>query len=252
MPNGQFHGKHRGTGIRIKNPLTLSVWVRITDGQQFDLTRTIRPGQEVYVSLPHTGDYDIRPQILKYDETGQSVVLGDAGFGATPTVAAKPKMAPQAGPVLVAGQKNVKSRRLVTVAEWLITKGFAGVLQAISIQLDGDCEAQVILPNSKPTRVKKDTTLSYQKNTWINKGEAVRVKARSHVGNKRSAHVMIQGELYPVGTPVSAGEVHKQAGEVHKQAPEHITEKRKEPEEPELRSLGELIEEMKKREEVKV
>ncbi|GAH88432.1 unnamed protein product, partial [marine sediment metagenome] len=107
--------------------------------------------------------------------------------------------------------------------------------------------AQVILKSLKPAKVKQDTTLQYQNNTRLNTGEAVRVKARSHVGNKGSAHVMIQGELYPVGTSVPAGKVTKGA-------PEHITEKkpRKEPEEPPLRSLGEMIDEMKKREEVKV
>lgn len=247
MANGKFHGKHRGCGIRIKNPLSLSVWVLIKDGQGFDITRTLKPSQEIYISLPHLGDYDVETKILRFDETGQSKVLGAGGWLSTPTVALKPKMTPQAGPILHSGQKDVKSRRWVTVAEWLITKGFSGLLNAISIQLDGDCEAQVILPNSKPARVKKDTTLSYQNNTWINKGQAVRVKARSHVGNKGSAHVMIQGELYPAGTPVPAGKVDKRA-------PEHITEKkpRKEPEEPPLRSLGDMIEEMKKREEVAV
>lgn len=248
--NGQFHGKYKGPAIRIKNPLSLAVEVFITDGKGgkgFATYRTLRPGAEIYVKVPHQGDYDIKPKILRYDQTGQSKVLGDGSWQATPTVAVKPKMMPQAGPVLHSGQKKVKSRRWVTVAEWLITKGFAGVLLAISIQLNDDCEAQVILPNSKPTLVKKDTTLSYQNNTWINKGQAVRVKARSHIGNAGSAHVMIQGELYPVGTPLHAGEVPKRA-------PEHITEKkpRKEPEEPPLRSLGDMIEEMKKREEVTV
>ena len=156
-------------------------------------------------------------------------------------------MTPQPGPVLTAGQKDVKSRRWVTVAEWLITKEFGGLLQAISIQLSGDCEAQVIISKKKPTQVKQDTTLQYQNNTWLHKGESVRVKARSHIGNTGSAHVMIQGELYPVGTAVPVGKLSKRA-------PEHITEKkpRKEPEEPPLRSLGDMIEDMKKREEVLV
>jgi len=261
MANGQFHGKHRGTGLRIKNPLSLSVWVLIKDGQAFDITRTLKPGQEIYITLPHQGDYDVETKILRFDETGQSKVLGAGGWQSTPTaVAVKPKMTPQPGPVLIAEQKDVKSRRWVTVAEWVITKGFSGMLNAISIQLDGDCEAQVILPHSpkptfnKPTKVKQDTTLSYPNNTWLNKGEAVRVKARAKIGNKGSAHVMIQGELYPVGTPVPAGRVSKRGDLRPGSAPEHITEKkpRKEPEETPLRSLGDMIEEMKKREEVKV
>jgi len=247
MPNGQFHGKHKGPGIRIKNPLSLAVWVLIKDGQGFDMTRTLRPGQEIYVSLPHPGDYDIEDQILRYDQTGQSKVLGDGSWQSTPTVAVKPKMTTQAGPIITTGQKDVKSGRWVTVAEWLITKEFTGLLEAISIQLNGDCEAQVILPHNKPTKVKQDTTLSYQNNTLLNKGEAVRVKARSHIGNKGSAHVMIKGALYPVGTPVRDD---KRPG----RAPEHITEKKpgKEPEEPSLRSLGDMIEDFKKREEVTV
>ena len=247
MANGQYHGKNKGYGIRIKNPLSLAVEVLIKDGKGFATYRTLKPGAEVYVKVPLQGDYDIEPKILRYDQTGQSKVLGDGGWQATPTVAVKPKMTPQAGPVITAGQKDVKSRRWVTVAKWLITDGFSGLLNAISIQLSGDCEVQVIISKKKPTQVKQDTTLQYQNNTWLHKGESVRVKARSHIGNTGSAHVMIQGELYPVGTAVPVGKVSKRA-------PEHITEKkpREEPEEPPLRSLGDLIEEFKKREEVPV
>jgi len=253
MPNGQFHGKRKGHGIRIKNPLSLSVWVLIKDDQAtrgsgggFDITRTLRPGQEIHVTVPHLGDYDIETKILRYDQTGDIKVLGEGSWQSTQVVAAKPKSEPQAGPILIARQKEVKSRRWVTIAEWPIPKGFSGLLNAISIQLDGDCEAQVILPHKKPTKVNRDTTLSYLNNPPLNKGEAVRVKARSHIGNKGTVHVMIQGELYPVGTPVPVSKVR----EVE---PEHITERkqRKEPEEP-LRSLGEMMEEMKEREEVKV
>ena len=254
MANGQFHGKHK-SGIRIKNPLSLAVEVLIKDGKGFATYRTLKPGAEVYVKVPQQGDYDIEPKILRYDETGESKVLGDGSWQSTSTVAVKPKMTPQPGPVLVAEQKDVKSRRWVTVAEWLVTKGFGGLLNAISIQLDGDCEAQVILPNNKlPTKVRQDTTLSYANNTLINKGEAVRVKARSMSGNKGSAHVMIQGELYPVGTPVPAGRVSRRGDLRPGPAPEHVTEKkpRKEPEETPLRSLGDMIEEMRKREEVPV
>jgi len=247
MPNGQYHGKRKGHGIRIKNPLSLSVWVLIKDGQGFDITRTLRPGQEIYVTVPHLGDYDVETRILRYDQTGQIKVLGEASWQSTQTVAANPKSVPKAGPILIAKQKDVKARRWVTIAEWPITKGFFGRLNAISIQLDGDCEAQVILPHNKSTKVKQDTNLSYQNNTKINKGEAGRVKARSHIGNKGTAHVMIQGELYPVGTPVPA------TSSTLRDA-EHITERkpRKEPAEPPLRSLGEMMEEMREREEVKV
>jgi len=247
MPNGQFHGKAKGPAIRIKNPLSLAVEILVKDDKDFATYRTLKPGAEVYVKVPLQGDYDIVPKILRYDETGQSKVLGEGGWQSTSTVAVKPKKTTQPGPVLVAEHKNVKSRRWVIVAEWLITKDFSGVLHAISIQLDGDCEAQVILPNNKTTKVRQDTSLSYPNDTWLHKGEAVRVMARLKIGNKGSAHVMIQGELYPVGTRVR---VDRRPGP----APEHVTEKKpgKEPEETPLRSLGDMIEEMKKREEVKV
>ena len=236
MANGQYHGKGKGHGIRIKNPLRLTVEVQVLDGQGFGTCRTLKPGSEVYVKVPQPGEYDIKTSIIRYDETGQTIRLGDAGWESVSKGATPARISAQAGPVLQSGQKTVKSRRWVTVAEWLIPKGFGGQLQAISINLGGDCEAQVILPNMKPTLVKKDTTLSYQKNTWINKGQAVRVKARSHVGNTGTANVMIQGELYPTGTPVPA-QVRT------REAPEHITEHkpRKESEEPPLRSLGEMM-----------
>ena len=237
----------KGLGIRIKNPLNLSVQVLIKDGKSFDTIRTLKPGAELYLPVKKPGEYDVQTRILRYDEAGQSKIVGDGSWQTTPTVAVKPKLVPQAGPSLTSGKKDVKSRRWVTVAQWLIPKGFAGLLQAISIQLDGDCEAQVILPNDKPKKVDRDTTLSYQNNTWLQKGEAVRVKGRSHVGNKGTIHVMIQGEFYPVGTAVPAKEkAAKRPGSPPGE------KKTKEPEEPPLRSLGDMIEEMKKEEEVKV
>jgi len=253
MPNGQFHGRTKGHGIRIKNPLRLTVEVTILDAQfqknpmtGFSTCRTLRPGAEVYVKVPQPGEYDIKTSIIRYDETGQTIRLGDADWEPVATAGAPPRMTPKAGPVLQSGQKELKSRRWVTVAEWLIPKGFAGELKGITLQLDGDCEAQIILPNSKPTSIDKDIAVSYQQGTWVNKGEAVRVKARSRLGNGGTANVMIQGTLYPVGTQVP--------GKVSKRAPEQVTEKkpRKEPEEPPLRSLGDMIEEMRKEEEVKV
>ena len=91
MANGQYHGKHKGSGIRIKNPLSLTVEVLITDRKGFSTYRTLKPGAEVYVKVPHQGDYDIEPKILQYDEAGHTKVLGHGGWQSTSTVAVKPK-----------------------------------------------------------------------------------------------------------------------------------------------------------------
>lgn len=251
MANGQFHGK-RKFGVKITNPLPLTVSVRIKcptgalhTGDGKETWRTIKPGETLYIPTKGRCEVDIDPSIVRYDAVGNTDKVGDAGFRPIQKPASGKKPVPQAGPVLVSGQKSVKSGRWLTVAEWTITKGFAGLLNAISIQLDGDCSAEVIIARNKPVIVRRDTTLTYQNNTWINKGESVRVKAHSIKGAPGSCSVMIQGELYPVGTPVPADKAPKKA-------PEHITEekKRKEPEEPELRSLGDMIEDMRKREEV--
>jgi len=260
MADGQYHTKNlartgkKSFGVKITNPLTLAVSVRIKcptgalrSGDGKETWRTIKPKETLYIPTKGRCELDILPSIVRYDDVGNPIKLADAGFEHVQNPSSGKKPAHQAGPTITAGQKNVKSGRWVIVAEWLITKGFAGLLQGISIQLDGDCEAQVIISRQKPVKVKKDTTLSYQNTTWINKGESVRVKAHAPGGGKGSCHVMIQGELCPVGTPVPADRLPGPA-------PEHITEHKpsKEPEEPELRSLGDMIDEMRKREEVKV
>ena len=251
MANGQYHGK-KSFGVKITNPLPLAVSVRVHSptgalhsGDGKDTWRTIKPGETLYIPTKGRCEVDIDTSIVRYDAVGSPIKLGDAGFRPVQQPASGKKAAPQAGPVLTQGQKTVKSGRWLTVAEWTITRDFAGLLHSISIQLDGECTAKVIIGRNKPVSVRRDTTLTYQNNTYINKGESVRVKAHSVKGGQGTCSVMIQGELYPVGTPVPAEKAPKKA-------PEHITEKkkRKEPEEPELRSLGDMIEEMRKKEEV--
>ena len=258
MANGKFHGK-RKFGIKITNPLPLAVSVRIKSptgalhtGDGKETWRTIKPGETLYIPTKGRCEVDIDPAVIRYDEVGSLIKLGDAGFQPVQKPSSGKKPAPQAGPIIAAGQRDVKSGRWLTVAEWLITNGFTGLLQGISIQIDGDCEAQVIIGGSgwlasgsvALVSYRKDTTLSY--NLLISNGDSVRVKAHSIGGGQGSCKVIIQGELRPVGTPVPAGKAPKTA-------PEHVTEKkkRKEPEEPELRSLGDMIDEFK-REEVSV
>jgi len=248
MANAKVHGR-KSFGVKITNPLTLAVSVRIKcptgalrTGDGKETWRTIKPRETLFIPTKGRCELDIDPDIVRYDEVGSLKKVADAGFEHVQNPSSGKKPAHQAGPTITAGHKNVKSGRWVIVAEWLITKEFSGLLQGISIQLDGDCEAQVIISRQKPVSVKKDTALSYQ-TTWINKGESVRVKAHAPGGGQGSCHVMITGELYPVGTLVPAKK--------GKPAPEHITEHkpRKEPEEPQLRSLGDMIEEMRKHEE---
>ena len=191
---------------------------------------------------------DIQVHIIRYNELGDPVKLGDGGLQPIAQPAgANQQATPKPGPILISEQKEVKSGRWFTIAEWLITKGLAGVIRSISIQLDGDCEAKVIIGRQVPVKVNKDTTLSYQNNVWINKGESVKVKAHAVRGGHGSCQVMIQGELYPVGTVVPA----KKAS---LPAPERVPEPEdsQETEETPLRSLGDMIDDMKSREKVKV
>lgn len=242
MPNGQYHGKKNRSGIRVKNPLPMSVEVDITDDHGFGTCRTLRPGAEVYVKVPQQGDYDVKVGILRYDHTGKASMLGDASWEEVSTAVPKSSPAAVAGPRIIHGKKALNCRRWKNVVTWKIPQGFSGQLMAISIKLSGDAEARVDLPgNRKPNRVIQDITLPY-KNLSLNTGQTVWVKGRSIIGNDGMVEVMMQGQLYPVGSPVP----------VRKGSPEHITEKKpREPEEP-IRSLGEMMEEMEKREAVKV
>lgn len=247
MPNGQFHGNRRPPAIRIKNPLRLTVEVTILDGQGFSACRTLKPGTEVYVKVPHAGDYDIKTSIIRYDETGNVVRLGEGDCQplAVPPMGVNPR--PAAGPRIEHNKCDVSDRRWRNVVIWNIPQGFAGLLNLISIQLSGDAEARIELPGQAPYKARKDTSMSFQNNVWVNAGQVLRVKGRSRAGNGGTVDVIIQGQFYPVGTAVPAEPT--PVG-----APGHITEKkpRKEPEVPPLRSLREMIEEMKEREEVKV
>jgi len=254
MANGQYHGRIK-TGIKITNPLSLPVSVRIKcptgalrTGDGKETWRTVKPGETLYIPTKGKCEVDITVHIIRYNEVGDSDKLGDGGLQPVAQPAGtKQRANSQPGPVFISEQREVKSGRWFTVAEWLVTKGLAGVLRSVSIQLSGDCEAQVIIGGQPPVKVKQDTTLSYQNNTWINKGEFVKVKAHAVRGGHGSCQVMIQGELYPVGTAVPAKKATRPAPE-----PVAVHEDSKEPEEPELRSLGDMIDDMKKREEVKV
>jgi len=247
MPNGQYHGTKKGHGIRIKNPLRLTVEVTVLDGQGFSTCRTIKPGTEVWVKVPQPGQYDIKTSIIRYDEVGEVVRLGDGDWQHAPQPPGQPiPNQPQPGPIFITESITVDSRRWRTVAEWLVLKGFMGELRAINIQLAGDCEARVILPSHATRTVRDDSTVTWQTPVLLHKGQAVRVKARSLLGNQGTATIIIQGELHAMPVPVGAG-VGQQPGA------EQVTEEkpREEPEEP-LRSLGDMIDEMRKEEEVTV
>lgn len=247
MANGQFHRRTKSNAIRVKNPLPLTMRVRVSDGGSFDTTRTLKPGDEVYIKVPQRGDYEVKGWILEYDKTGKEKKLGDTEFNITPTVKKQPKVTSRPGPVLITGTKKVKTRRWVTVASWLVPKGFIAELKAISIQLDVGCEAEFHVSGYGTNVIGQDLALTYQNRIIHATGYVVVVKARSTVGNPGEVSVMISGMLHAAVIP----------SEKDERLPEHITEQKppkpaKEPEEETpLRSLGDMIEEMKKREEVR-
>jgi len=244
MANGKSKGRLK-TGIKITNPLTLPVQVQMISetgalriGTNYAASRIIKPGETLTIGTKGKAEVDINVNILRYDEVGTPINLGDGGWQLRPTIATKTK----AGPVMLADRGDVNNGRWRIIKTWDIPQGFAGLLKAISIQLTGDAEARVELPGEAPYKARKDVTLT-QNNRWLNAGQAVKVKGRSRNGSGGTVDVMIQGELYPVGKPVPAGKLKDMP-------PEPVTEKkREEPEEPPLRSLGDMIEEMRKEEE---
>lgn len=90
MPNGQFHQKNqkkRRYGVKIKNPLRLPVVAHIksetgairggaVNGKE--TSRTIGPGEEIFVATKGFCELDIGLVIIKYDEVGNTVSLGRA------------------------------------------------------------------------------------------------------------------------------------------------------------------------------
>jgi|GEM_PF-5561417 len=232
------------TGLKITNPLSRAVRVRINSatgalhiGDGKETWRTIKPGETLYIPTKGKCELDITVHIVRYNEVGDPVQLG---YGALVPVPRREKI--KAGPVLISGQRDLKSGRWVIVAQWVITKERSGVIRAVSIQLDRDCEAQVIigLPDP-PVKVKADTRLRdwqtvelHQKEVWLNEGESVKVKAHAVGGGKGICQVIIRGELYHIG-------------KAPKPAPERVPEP--DTEETPLRSLGDMLDAMKKSEE---
>ena len=249
MANGKYHGKGK-FGIKITNPLTLVVSVVIKSptgalhtGDGKETWRTIKPGETLFIPTKGKCEVDINPSIVRYDEVGNTVKLGDATFYPVQRVASS-QAVPQPGPVLISAYKDVHSGRWVTVAEWKITRGFLGILRGINVEVTADCSAKVIIAGNNPINVSRDVEYDGKCLYNIHRGESVRVKAHAVGGGHGICRVIIQGELYPTGTVVPA----KQAGMA---APEHITVRKdsKEPEEP-LRSLGDMIEHMRQEEDV--
>jgi len=74
-------------GINIKNPLSLPVSVVIKSktgamhtGDGYETWRTIRPNDTIYIPLKGSGQVDIDVRIIRYDDTGQTHNLGEAGW----------------------------------------------------------------------------------------------------------------------------------------------------------------------------
>jgi len=241
------NGKSR-TGLKITNPLSRAVRVRIKSatgalhtGDGKETWRTIKPGETLYIPTKGKCELDITVQIIRYNEVGDPVKLDD---GAIVPVAqqvkpgANPKPAGP-GPFRISEQRNLKSGRWVIVAQWVITKERSGIIRDVLIQLDGDCEALVIIGRHPPVKVKADWQ-TVQKDVWINEGESVKVKAHAVGGGQGVCQVIIRGELY-----------HIEKGKSPKPAPERVPEP--DTEETPLRSLGDMLDAMKKsEEEVKV
>ena len=97
MPKGQpgtqvLTEKKRKTryGVTIKNPLSLPVKVIITSGtgalytgSRYSTERIIKPGQSVFIPMKGTAEVKIDTVIIRYDEKGDPVELGTAGWRKT-------------------------------------------------------------------------------------------------------------------------------------------------------------------------
>ena len=86
MANGQYHGRIK-TGIKITNPLSLPVSVRIKcptgalrTGDGKETWRTVKPGETLYVPTKGKCEVDITVHVIRFNEVGDPVKLGDGGL----------------------------------------------------------------------------------------------------------------------------------------------------------------------------
>ncbi|KKM67008.1 hypothetical protein LCGC14_1475480 [marine sediment metagenome] len=86
MANGQFHGRLK-TGVRITNPLTLTVLVRIKSatgalrtGDGKVTWRNIKPGETLVIPTKGKTEVDIDVNLLRYDHAGNMTNIGDGSW----------------------------------------------------------------------------------------------------------------------------------------------------------------------------
>ncbi len=78
---------HMKTGVKISNPLTLPVVVTVKSatgalrmGDGIEIRRTLKPGETLYISTKGRAELDIDVKILRFDQVGNSKILGDGGW----------------------------------------------------------------------------------------------------------------------------------------------------------------------------
>jgi len=261
----QVKGKPRlKTGIKITNPLSLPVQVKLISktgalliGVGHAASRIIKPGETLTVGTKGKCVVDINVTIIRYDKTGNYQKAGDGGFSTAQPLPQPGHMSkfptPKnslAGPVILANKTEVMFRHWKIVQTWQVPSGYAGILRSVEIRLTSDAEARIELPNNvTPRHVGGGTagaginsTLQYQ-NTIVTAGNKVKVVGRSAFGKGGEVEAIIHGELYPVGQVPLTKKPPKRGVR-----PAVEPKEKSKPEEPELRSLGDMIEDMRKKE----
>jgi len=241
-------------GINVKNPLSLPVSVRIKSkagaldqGNGYETWRKIRPGDTIYIPLKASVQVEVDVHIDRYDETGQCHKLGDGGWEQVDHKDLVLQV--EAKPIVLTGswqgsngQGAASSKRWHVIVVWKVPPDHVGDLKRVSFDLspmEPGAGARCMLKYPGYQQVfPQSGHVSFNGKAAIHGGQEVKVYGRSIDGGIVDVTATITGEEWPLVRKPRVTRV-----------PEHITEGKPKQEvgEP-IRSLGEMIEEMKKEE----
>ncbi|KKN58162.1 hypothetical protein LCGC14_0555030 [marine sediment metagenome] len=251
MANGPKQGM-RGWGIKIKNPLPLTVRVKIQcetgalrTGDGKGTWRTIPPGEELYLSTKGQCELDITTTILKFDPAGKENEVGPAELRQTHHQAPSAKRLKKK--VETTGMYAGSSRQWEEVVSWRAGLGVIAWLDSVEIsaQLYGFADYKVLVGNKViygPAALNSAVTL--HPGDFVSR-EAVKVFAMSRAGGdiEVTAKLKLRQEA-------GLGTVSGKSAEVTDGEPirEDVPPEEREEAEVPIRTLGDQIADLRKQE----
>lgn len=232
-------------GIRVKNPLSKHVRVKVVDGKTIIRETVIDPGSTKFISLDRPGEYDLRTTILDRVSGAIDEELGPASWNSIDHEdVAQSKTRPVSidNTVVLEVPKEQKSAKYWRdVVMWKVAPGSFGELLAVEIEQNDNVSwrLKIMKPGNgrfggKIVNLPRTTTFS---NNMVTGGEIIKLQAKSTAAFGITVSGRISGRETWVSKGLSPAEVKAEPVE--------------EEEEVEVRSLADMFKDMEK-EEVKV